>query len=308
MDGMARLGLAVTRRRAALGPAIGMAPLLVAVAVAAPAHGRAQTASVADSMRVTGIVVDQVSGEPLPGAEVSFLAGDAAGTAPSGARGEAQGILWAGVTDDDGWFDSPLLAAASFTLQVEALGFRPASRPVELQAGRLVEIRVELVPEPLELDPVVVVSARRSRLEAAGFYERRRAGQGYTLTRAEFESRNPSRVSDIFRLVPGVQLEISRRSPGAPLIRFRGCYPDVVLDGVPLVGLVALDDILSVNHVEAVEVHSGTFFPARPGRRSCGTVMVWTRDPGQMGGGGPLSLKKLLVVAVLAGLSILLTR
>lgn len=286
-----------------------LAALLAAgmATAAVPADVWGQASSVGDSLRITGLVMDVVSREPLPGATVSFLAGEegGGGQAPGGG---AAAVLWSGTTDEGGWFASPPLAAGMLTLRVEALGFRPVSRTVGLQRGHILDIRVELVPEPLELEPLVVVSSRRSRLETAGFYERRRLGQGYSLTREEFASRNPSVPSDIFRMIPGVQIERPRRAMGSPLLRFRGCYPDLVLDGVPLVGPVAPDDILSVHHIEAVEIHSGTFFPARPGVRSCGTVMIWTRDPSTMEGGGPFSLKKLLAVLGFAGLAILLTR
>jgi hypothetical protein len=277
-------------------------------AAAVPDEVRAQTSTAGDSLRITGLVVDVVSREPLPGAKVSFLAGEEGAGARAPGGGAASGVLWAGTTDEGGWFASNPLAAGTLTLRVEALGFRPVSRTVGLQRGHILDIRVELVPEPLELEPLVVVSSRRSRLETAGFYERRRLGQGYSITRAEFSSRNPSVPSDIFRMIPGVQIERPRRAMGSPLLRYRGCYPDLVLDGVPLVGPVAPDDILSVHHIEAVEVHSGAFFPARPGVLSCGTVMIWTRDPSTMEGGGPFSLKKLLAVVGFAGLAILLAR
>lgn len=133
------------------------------------------------------------------------------------------------------------------------------------------------------------------------------AAQGYSLTREEIETRRPALASDLFRMVPGVRLEYGRQGE-APLLRYRGCRPDLVLDGVPLTGAVAVDDIVTMDDVEAVEVHSGTFFPARVGARSCATVMVWTREGSRAEGGRPLTLRGGLAAAAFVALSILLTR
>ncbi|MCJ7629704.1 MAG: hypothetical protein MUO50_15115, partial [Longimicrobiales bacterium] len=94
-----------------------------------------------------------------------------------------------------------------------AFGFGRVTQRLELKRGREVDVRIELVPEPLELPPLVVVSERRSRLEVLGFYERRRLGQGYSLTREEIETRRPALASDLFRMVPGVRRPLHTPDP-----------------------------------------------------------------------------------------------
>lgn len=275
--------------------------LAAGAAVAAGAGPRAgiQAQTPPDSVWVSGRVVDATTGAGVSEAQVSFRFVDLA-------AGEER-AAWAGPTDDTGFFETDRLPAGRYSLTVEALGYGFARDSVELTGARVVDVRVEVSPRPLELPPLVVVSRRRSRLETAGFYERRRAGQGYTLTREEVEAHQPSRVTDVFRMVPGVRL-VRPRGGGDPLVQFRGCYADVALDGVPLQGPVALDQILTVNDIEAVEVHSGTFFPTRPGVRSCGTVMIWTREGISGEAGHGLSLKRLLAVGVFVALSLLLAR
>lgn len=269
-----------------------------ALAVAA-ATLRGQSAPSADSVRVRGQVVDATTRVGIPGAQVSFLV---AGRTPDEER-----AAWTGPTDEEGFFEGAVLVPGRFHLHVEALGYGTARDPVELSGAREMDVRVELAPEPLELPPLVVVSHRRSRLEASGFYERRRAGGGYSLTREEIEARRPSRATDVFRVVPGVQVVTPPRG-GPPLLRFRGCYPEVVLDGVPLQGPVALDQIVTVDDIEAVEVHSGTFLPARPGVRACATVRVWTREGSSSEEGHGISLRRLLAVGAFVALSLLLAR
>ncbi|MCK7577382.1 MAG: Plug domain-containing protein [Chromatiales bacterium] len=171
-------------------------------------------------------------------------------------------IVWSGVSDDDGSWTSGPLAPGSMDLHVEAFGYRNAAGPVETLRGMEVFVSVDLVPEPLEMEPLVVVSSRRSRLDTSGFNQRRMQGQGSGITRQEFERRNPTRPSDVFRLLPGVSVGPGRRG-NAGLLRYRGCSPDLVLDGVPLVGGTAPDDILSVMDIEAVEVSPGC--SSRPG-------------------------------------------
>ncbi len=272
---------------------------VLAMALAAGA-GRAfaQDPAAAPQVRVIGRVVDAESGAPVPQARVWFLTG--------GEREGGTQVLWSGLTDDVGAFASPGIVAIGFSLRVEALGFKTAAGNVEPEGQREVEVRVTLTPEPLGVDSVAVVSARSSRLATAGFYERRLRGQGHGISREEFERRRPSRASDLFRLMPGVQLQHSRRG-GAPLVRYRGCQADIVLDGVPLTAPTAVDDILSVDDIEGVEVHSGVFFPASVGAASCATVMIWTREGGLDEKGRPMTWRRLLAVGGFVALAMLLT-
>lgn len=272
---------------------------VLAMALAAGA-GRAfaQDPAAAAQVRVTGRVVDGESGAPVPQARVWFLTG-------GGGEGGTQ-VLWSGLTDEAGAFASRGVLAIGFSMRVEALGFRTATGNVDPEGQPEVEVRVELDAEPLGVAPLTVVSVRSPRLETAGFYGRMRHGQGYGITRQEFEQRRPQRASDLFRLMPGVTLQPSRRG-GAPVVRYRGCVADIVLDGVPLSGPTAVDDIVSVDDIEGVEVHSGVMFPASIGAASCSTVMIWTREGSQDEKGRPMTWRRLLAVAGFVGLAMLLT-
>lgn len=273
--------------------------LVLVVALAAGAgEAAAQAAGATATLRVSGNVRDATNGRPVPEARIWLIAGGAA---------EAR-IVWSGLTDrNGGWISAPL-AAGLLDIQVEALGYRNASGPVGSVQGTEMFVRVDLFPTPLDMDPLVVVSRRQqSRLETSGFNQRRRQGQGFSITREEFESRHPARPSDVFRMIPGVSVQPGRRGASGEL-RYRGCSPDLVLDGVPLVGATAVDDILTVMDIEAVEVQSGVMFPSRGMGSACGTVMIWTREGSREELGRPMTWRRAGVVAGLVLLTILLTR
>jgi hypothetical protein len=258
---------------------------------------RAQQASAGATIRVTGRVRDSTSGEAVPQARVWLMVGGAA---------QAR-IVWSGIAEDNGSWTSAPLVPGPMDLHVEAFGYRNAAGPVETLQGMEVFVSVDLVPEPLEMEPLVVVSSRRSRLDTSGFNQRRMQGQGSSITRQEFERRNPARPSDVFRLLPGVSVGPGRRG-NSGLLRYRGCSPDLVLDGVPLVGGTAVDDILSVMDIEAVEVQSGVLFPSQGMGSSCGTVMIWTREGNRSEAGRPMTWRRAGVVAGFVLLAALLTR
>ena len=272
--------------------ALASAVALVAGAEEAHAQGRDPTPTI----RVTGNIRDATSGVPVREARVWLLAGG----------GTQSRIVWSGLTEQDGSWASTPVAAGRLDLHVEAFGYRNAVGPLEVTQGTETFVRVDLFPAPLEMEPLVVVSTRQSRLETSGFNQRRRQGQGFSVTREEFESRHPMRPSDVFRLIPGISIQPGRRGASGTL-RYRGCSPDLVLDGVPLVDATAVDDILNVMDIEAVEVHSGVMFPSRGMGSSCATVMIWTREGSRHELGHPMTWRRAGVAAAFVLLAYLLT-
>ena len=261
-----------------------------------PSEARGQESPGADSVRVSGWVMDVATELGIPGVRVSL---SLRATPDAEAR-----VVWADVTDSTGAFESTPIKSGDYRLSVEALGYKTADEDVEPTGARVMDVRVELVPEPLELEPLVVVTKRQSRLEVSGFYERRRMGQGYSLTRDEIEAYRPMRASDVFRYVPGVSLAPSRRGP---IVRFRSCTPDVILDGTPLVGPVSLDEILTAEDVEAIEVFSTATAPIGLRTTSCGAVMIWTREGRHDEKGHPLTWKRGLFAAAFIVFAYLMT-
>jgi len=272
--------------------------LAFATALAGSAGGaRAQTSETPAPLVVTGSVRDGSTRRAVPQARVWLMTGGSA---------EAR-IVWSGITDEEGWFASAPVPARPLDIHVEAFGFRRAVGPLEVGEGADVHVSVDLAPAPLEMEPLVVSSVRHSRLAMSGFYERRRRGMGYFLTREEFEGRAVARPSDLFRMIPGVQIDAGRRG-GEGYLRFRGCRPDLVLDGVPLVGPTSVDDILHVADIEAVEVQSGAYLQTRPAASPCGTVTIWTREGRRDETGRPMTWRRWLAVGGFVAFVLVMTR
>lgn len=250
-----------------------------------------------DSVAVSGRLLDRASGDEISAATISFLS----------ATGSAE-VVWRGETARSGRFRSDPIPAATYELRVEALGFPTLQQEIEFTGGGEIDLRIELAPEAVELEPLVVTARRQTRLERNGFYDRRRLGMGHTRTREDIDALNPFRFSDIFRTIPGVQVVPVRGGTGSAL-RMRGrCRPDLVVDGVTLSGVYSIDDVVSAHDVEAVEVHSIGSVPLELARSSsCGAVLVWTRD-GSGVDGRPITWRRVLVAAGFVAGVLLLTR
>ena len=235
------------------------------------------------AVRVFGTVVDRTTGDPIPTARVVF--------AQLGVEGEPS---WVGGSDEDGRFRTARLPLGVFQIRVEVLSFSVVSHLSIFTEEGDVDIRIEMVPVDFALDPVVVSARRQTRLTRTGFYDRSRVGLGHFVTRSEIEELSPIDVSDVLRRVPDVVWSPGRLGAGG-VIRLRGgCEPQVILDGIPMAGPVSIDQIISPTDVEAIEVYHGATAPIQyGGRTTCGTVVMWSRDPGNAEG-SQISLKKFL--------------
>ncbi len=68
-----------------------------------------------------------------------------------------------------------------------------------------------------------------------------------------------------------------------------------MIDDILMAPPVTIDDVVSVNDVEALEIYHGTSAPIDyNGLTTCGVVMIWTRDP--VAEGQPFSWGKVLFV------------
>ncbi|MEX2466020.1 MAG: TonB-dependent receptor plug domain-containing protein [Gemmatimonadota bacterium] len=248
-----------------------------------------------EGVLVRGHITDLTTQRPLPSVSIRLVDRDGEGR-----------IAWAGMSDSVGVFQGPRLTPSTYEVEVEALGYSTMSHTIALSGYGAVDLAIELAPSALELDPLIVVTRRRSKLEASGFYDRRERGFGHSLTRDEIQARQPAFVSDLFRTMAGVSVS-PRTLGGGGLIRMRGgCVPDVILDGVRLSGPVRLDDLLGVADVEGLEVYSGSTSPPQYSRSTCGTVLAWSRDPGTADG-KPWSWKRAGAAAGFLLLGFLLT-
>lgn len=253
------------------------------LAAALPGRADGQGAGV---VLVVGHVVDRTTGRDLPSVRLAFVAeGVSADTSEARPR--------IAESDSVGRFVVDSLRPGSYRLEAEALGYSDVDLPLTLSERGVVELRIEMSPDALDLEPIVVSVARPAWLVEAGFYERRRSAMGYTLTRAEIEARNPQRTSDLFYSIPGADVIADRDGYSEAMVLLRGrCVPQIVLDGAPFSAPIPIDQVISIEEIEAVEVYHGSSGPVRYSTSSCGTIMLWSRRGGA--GGGPLSWTRIV--------------
>ncbi len=215
---------------------------------------------------MTGTVTDAVTGEPIANVAVGI-----------------DGTV-AAITNGRGVFRIDNIERGTILLEIRRIGYRMITEEMDLldyETAADFNINIKLVPLPIELAEIVVEGDRT--ILAFGrmrdFYRRRKRGLGDFLTRWEIEERNPMMISDLLFRFPGVRLSPGRY--GTRRISIRNCgAPTIYLDGIPLQpGTVSLDDLVSPDDIEAIEIHRGAFIPTEfmAFGDACGVIAVWTR-------------------------------
>jgi hypothetical protein len=138
--------------------------------------------------RILGTVTDQ-SGGVLAGATVTIIDKD---------RGVARTLT----TDDAGEYNAPTLIPGTYTVRVEAKGFRTLDRQnILLEVGK--EVRVDLTPQPGEQQQTVTVTEQLPLVETTN------ATLGGTLNNADIQDMplNGRNYQYLLSLRPGVMLQ-----------------------------------------------------------------------------------------------------
>jgi len=172
---------------------------------------------------------------------------------------------------------------------------------IEITMGHLAVLEVQMAPEALELEPLVVTAERRAfHLEMEGFYERKELG-GIFITPEVLEKRQPRKLTDVFFGLPGVRVGEQSLGAGPRSVWFRIgeradaiCWPMVFVDRqmVSNGGLSsnspdpgAVDDFVHGLDVSAIEAYThASSIPAEFNgpNAGCGVIVIWTKR----GGGG----------------------
>lgn len=261
----------------------------------------------AQAQVVRGRVLEADTRKPVPEARVMV-------------RPVTDSSVLGALTAADGSFVVRLPRQGRYEIEVARLGYRPQREgPFEVSQGGVLDLEIILPVLPYTLDPVTVAAEVNSRmLQAVGFYDRKRADFGHFLTRDQIETRRASRPSDLLRAIPGVSIVPDPRAPGRVRIQMRGthpaeggpCAPRVFVDGLiairgdsrpprlpgtasqgdiedvfegdPRAPEPSLDDIVSPEQIEAIEVYrSASQVPAQFGGAGpftrCGVLVIWTR-------------------------------
>jgi hypothetical protein len=217
---------------------------------------------------VTGTVRDSL-GHPIPGVEVTV----------------AKYGLYAR-TDTAGGFILAGLPPGPADVAFRRLAYAPIILVAQVLAADTVDVDVKLGVVAQQLTGVIV-QARSAQLRVLNAFEsRRKQGIGHFITRAQIEDRHPLLLSDMAKMIPGVIF--SSDGNGKRILSFsrvarNNCPPQYIVDGI-LITSFNIDD-MPPGDVEGVELYAGAAglppeFNLMRSTAICGSVIIWTRIPG----------------------------
>jgi len=251
------------------------------------------TPAPAQSVLLEGRVIDDGTGEPIPGAQVILER-----------RNEYIGRMAA---DEEGRFAFHVTTPGWYRLRASRIGYQRIRTP-PLEIGEYLEMEVEI---RLSVDAVLLapleITARSHRSESvvlADFYHRMDRGSGHYITRDQIERRRPANVTDVLATVPGVRItggggrasggrhiQMGRALPGVGggecptqifvdgnLVTRRGILSETATGGAAVP--VPIDDIVRPADIEGIEVYRGlSSVPAEFMNENarCGVIGIWTR-------------------------------
>jgi hypothetical protein len=239
-----------------------------------------------DAQTVRGQVIDSVSQTGVPAATLTLI--DALGTTRATAE-----------ADESGTFVITAPVAADYRLRVEGVGYSVYMLGPMRIAEDVTHITVRLVPLAVPLDTLTAqAEGRVPALDRVGFYDRKALGHGRFIDRDAIDRRQPRRIEDLLRGIPGIRLvtdpngffaDVRMRAAGLTSFNARPntqCLPPVYLDGLLVShGNQGAGDRYNLNSVlpqdvEAVEIYAGPAqVPPQYGGASsaCGVLLIWTR-------------------------------
>jgi hypothetical protein len=168
--------------------------------------------------------------------------------------------------------DTPL---GTRILEVRAISYYPERRAVDVAADTP-PVRVVLSTLEAVLDTVRVTAARLAD-HGSGFEDRRRnSALGRFLTREDIAKRAVSQTSELFRTIPGfnIETEILMRSA------FGECPPALYLDGkyFPTPTALEIDTWVRPREIAGMEIYYDQVPPQfQQGMNGCGSIVIWTK-------------------------------
>ena len=211
--------------------------------------------------------------------EPGLVAGrvEAEGSAVPYARVEVRGAAAGAVADSAGEFRLRL-AAGRYVLLATALGYASSSVPVEVAAGAVTEVRVELRSSALSLNPIVVTGTRKETFVTESPVK-------VEVVSGSYLRRKPSsNLMDVVGQVNGLYTQIDCGVCYTNNIRINGMegpYTAVLIDGMPIMS--ALGAVYGLNGlnpslVERLEVVKGPASTLYGPEAMAGVVNVITKD------------------------------
>ena len=233
---------------------------------------------------VAAATVSAQSNAPSASARVTGRVTDSLGTAIVRADVYLRNTVFRTQSGDDGRFELTGVPTGQVEVMVRRVGYTPTTLPLQLAAGEVRDLKVQLMPFVNTLDSVSVVAAPAPPVEKPKLEHIRRGG-GTFLDREQIEKRQPRVLTDIFRGISGIK--VSRENGVATVISSRTganmtCPLSYVVDGrnFPLYGQ-AIDVMMQLVDITSVEVFpGGASMPPQYGGRqvgNCGLIVITTR-------------------------------
>ena len=222
--------------------------------------------------RLEGRVFDAVTKDPITTAAVTV----------AGRRGASETDRW-------GRYILTGIPAGAKKFEVRRMGYEPLEYVVTVKPGLTTQVDIGLVPDPVEMEPLIATTVRSPTLETKGFYERRYWGEmlgvGEFLTPEYLERWRPMRMSQLLEQHTMLRPRLVRG--GWTAGTFGDCV-QVYLDNINMNNLddgagnnFTLDSVVLPSEVAGVEVYRvSTSLPTgtmRFGVGRCGLVLIWTR-------------------------------
>jgi Carboxypeptidase regulatory-like domain/TonB-dependent Receptor Plug Domain len=279
----------------------GYAPLGFEFAIAAnvtvslrltllPAHNAAAAggapAEMPDTSAVSTVPADTLT--TVPGrTSITGLVVDSSGHAIFGATVQAISTNVSTASDSSGRFRIVNVIPGLVFVRVRKIGYLSEYFPLQTVAGRIASLTVKLRPAsgaPALARVEVRADARRDA-RLAGFYERKRQGNGVFVEREELLRRNASNITEVLRGRTGVNIIRDANNNavvfGRNLTGAGYCAMGVLIDGVFVnTTSLSIDQLANTQDIRAIEVYkTGPSVPSEFQRREtdCGAVLIWTR-------------------------------
>ncbi|NUQ79851.1 MAG: carboxypeptidase regulatory-like domain-containing protein, partial [Polyangiaceae bacterium] len=199
--------------------------------------------AVRGSSTVTGVVVDTSSKKPAADVVVTL----SSPSLPGGEQIE--------VTDASGVYRFQNIPSGSYQIRFEASSFRPLAKDIRV-AGKSVTADVELLPEELVAEEIVVTGTRIPRLEVDT------AAPVTTVTRAQIQSSGRTSAGDILQTLPeqtgGINTQVNNGGDGSTRVNLRGFGTNrtlVLLNGRRMVpGGTGADSTVDLNTIPTAAI------------------------------------------------------
>ncbi|PEN11317.1 TonB-dependent siderophore receptor [Longibacter salinarum] len=250
---------------------------------------------------ITGTVVEEETGEPLPAVNVGIV------DTPLGAA-----------TGNDGQFTITDVPVGTYTVRASLVGYSTTERSLRVETSETTTLQIQLSKESVELSEIRV-TGRRGGYVASDVSSVTKIGAPLSetpqsvsvITRDQLAARGLDRLSEALRYTPGTQGETFGFEPRTFFLRFRGF--DATTSGLYRNGLQLRNPSFAVGYspepygAERVEVPRGpasvlygagslgglvNFISKRPTQQPFGEVVVepgtYNRWQGQLDLSGPI--------------------